>query len=438
MSKVPTRPDPIKFKTSILGEHRGNKRLWIDKARLSETSFRPGESIDVKVTKQKAVITIFEQGERIVSQRRGEPVIDINNKEISKAFKGISEVTMRIERNRIVITPLKEETEQKRALCKINSKHPTFIDIFAGGGTLTESFKASGAVPVAAVEIEDRYLDVYEKNNPDATTYATPLQNLDVSLLPDADIVLAGVPCECFSTSGIAKRNSCGLESKESGDTGYLAYYVLQIIGAIRPATVVIEEVPAFANSAICDIVRNVLRSYGYIYQSEAMLDGSKMGSMTKRKRFCMVASMKKGFSFTCSPSLFRKTFGDILDVSIEEREWLTEENSATIRTYFRRMEEHKAKSNGFSMQAFGIDDEITGTFTKGYYKRRLTDPILKHPTKAGHYSFMLPRELARIHDLPESYKLPEAKTTAGEIIGQGVDGNMFKAVAHGVMKLAA
>ena len=430
---------PLKYKNSILGTHRGNKRVWIEKARLNETDFEIGKHIDVDIKRHKMIITVSESGERIVSKRRGDPVIDVNSQKVSEAFDGIDEITMRIERDRIIITPLKEEMEQKKALRKIGKKRPTFVDLFAGSGLLSEAMKQAGAIPVAAVEIDGRYLENYEKNHPQALTFQTPIEKLDMSLLPSADVVLGGVPCENYSLSGISKQQSCGLKSKEAGSTGSVAFFLLQAVAQIRPHTVVIEEVLGFGKSAMADIVRSVLSAYGYSHQHESILNGKDYGSMTTRKRFCLVATMKEGFQFRLpQPSLFRKQFGDILEIPVEEREWLTEENSATIKTYYRRMREHKAKGNGFRMMVFGISDELTGTFTKGFYKRRITDPLLKHPSVEGAYSFLTPRELARVHGLSDSFILPPSKTVAGEIIGQGVDTVVFGQVARDVMALVA
>jgi DNA (cytosine-5)-methyltransferase 1 len=244
------------------------------------------------------------------------------------------------------------------------------------------------------------------------------------------DVLLAGIPCECFSVSGVTSKKANGKASKEAGDTGSLGYYVLEAIRAIRPGVVVIEEVPNFKNSMMAEIVRNVLKNAGY-HISEGELKGDNFGGLTKRTRFVLVASMKKEIEIPLLNNAVKKTVESILETPLDEREWLTEENSASIATFKRREREAKEKGNGFRM-ADCLPSDTCGiaTITKGYYKRRLTDPILKHPDKDA-YSFFSPRELARINGLSDDYILPSSKTRSGEIIGQGVSVDAFGELAR-------
>ena len=182
-------------------------------------------------------------------------------------------------------------------------------------------------------------------------------------------------------------------------------------------------------------MTRYVLTSMGY-HISETELIGSEYGSLTKRKRFCMVASIKKGFAFDDSlKSLNNKTVEEILEISIENREWLNPQNNATIAYSIEKEKEHIRKGEGFRIGRTYLNDKVTPTITKGYYKGRLTDPILVHPTLPDTYSWFTPRELARINSLPEDFILPDRKTTAGEIVGQGICYNAFNAVGKMIIK---
>lgn len=420
----------VKYRTSRLGER---KRIWIENARLDETDFKAGKPIDVQIEKHKVVIRITEFGKRKVAKRLSGSVIDIDNRAVASAFSDIDEVTIRIARDKIVVTPLKEKLEQKRAKAKFDAE-PTVIDIFCGGGSLSQQLREHGAKIVAAVDIEDAYLNSYEQNFPNATTYATPLQKLDVSLLPDASIVIAGVPCTNFSVAGISSNNHLGRPSREAGETGWLAFAVLQVIAAVRPAVCILEEVPTFSKTGIADVVRGALASMGYHLQ-ETILDGAKLGSMTKRKRWCLVGSMKKGFRFDFKPKARTRTFADILETPVERRQWLTKENSPSIANFFRKQERSIAEGKGFVMgNIVETNDTITGTFPRGYAKRQVTNPLLRHPHNRDSFSFFTAREIATIHNLPKTFKLPASNTTACQIVGQGVDGTMFGQVSELVL----
>ena len=417
-----------KIYTGKVGKNRGEARIWLESNRLKDTAFTPSTPFTIETSKGKVVLRPATVAKNTVSQSRGRAIIDINNKQITKAFEGCLMVSIRIYTDKIVFMQLDEDKQQQRA--KAKAENPiTYGEFFAGGGTLHESFKQEGYESRFAIDIEDKYLETLEENNPKLLTINSPIQDINWKGLPEVDVLLAGIPCECFSTSGVSKKNSLCKASKEAGDTGSLGFYVLEAIRAIRPGVVVIEEVPNFKNSMMAEMIKNVLGNAGY-HISDNVVQADNFGGLTKRSRYVMIASMKEGIDIPDAIPFTPKTVESILEIPLSDREWLTEENSKSIATFLRREKEHKAKGNNFSM-ADCLPSDMSGvaTITKGYYKRRLTDPILKHPEKDA-YSFFTPRELARINGLPDSFILPTAKTTAGEIIGQGVSVDAFKAIA--------
>ena len=415
----------IKTYSSKIGDKNGTKRIWIESKKLQETQlsehlrYEPIYDFENK----KIVLKPGFTNKITLREKTNALIIDILNYNVNKIFEGFNHVVIKLFNDEVVIEPLKEEVEQKKAKQKANVKIPTAIEIFAGGGTLVRALSDAGIKTVAAVELEDKYLENLEANNHNVTTYCGDLAKLDISMLPNADMVVAGIPCEGYS---IAQTKA---EKFEAHATGSLGFYVLKIIDAIRPAVVLIEEVPNFKNSAMAALTRYVLTSMGYNI-TETILKGNEWGSLTRRKRYCMVASIKKGFKF--EESLMKqslKKIGDILEIPIEQREWLTKENSQTIAYSLTKEQEHIRKGEGFRLERTSIDDTIVATVTKGYYKNRLTDPILIHPENPNMFSWFTPRELARINGLPEDFILTNTKSTNGEIIGQGVCYEAFNAV---------
>jgi DNA (cytosine-5)-methyltransferase 1 len=427
MSKNPL----IKSYSSKIGERNGTKRIWIESKKLHETQlaehlrYEPFYDFENK----RIILRPGFANKITVKEKTNSLVIDILNQNVNVIFNGYQHVVIKFFNEEIVIEPLKEEINQQKAKQKAYSIIPTAIEIFAGGGTLVRGLTDAGIKTVAAIELEDKYLENLEANNPNVTTYCGDLAKLDISLLPNADLVVAGIPCEGYSQ---AQTKS---EKFEAHPTGSLGFYVLKIIDAIRPAVVLIEEVPNFKNSAMAAMTRYVLNSMGYQI-TETILKGNEWGSLTRRKRYCMVASIKKGFSFDetlMNQSL--KKVGDILEIPIEQREWLTKDNSATIAYSLIKEQEHIRKGEGFRLERTSIDDTVVATVTKGYYKGRLTDPILIHPENSNMFSWFTPRELARINGLPEDFILTNTKSTNGEIIGQGVCYEAFNAVGKMIIK---
>ncbi|MCT7563348.1 DNA cytosine methyltransferase [Aliarcobacter butzleri] len=421
----------IKSYFSKIGERNGTKRIWIESKKLHETElaqnlrYEPEYDFEAKRITLKAGFT----NKISIREKSNSLVIDILNQNVNEIFKGFQYVVIKLYNDEVIIEPLKEEKDQQIAKQKAYSKTPTAIEIFAGGGTLVKALSDAGIKTIAAVELEDKYLQNLESNNPNVTTYCGDLAKLDILMLPNADMVVAGIPCEGYSQSQTKS------EKFEAHPTGSLGFYVLKIIDAIRPAVVLIEEVPNFKNSAMATMTRYVLTSMGY-HINETELVGSDYGSLTKRKRYCMVASIKKGFEFNDSYKKINiRTVKDILEVPIEERIWLDKNNSSTISYSIEKEKEHIRKGEGFRIGRTYVTDTITPTITKGYYKNRLTDPILCHPTIPDTYSWFTPRELARINGLPEDFILTETKSTNGEIIGQGVCYEVFNSIGKMIVQ---
>lgn len=416
----------IKMYSSKLGERNGTRRIWIESKKLNETKLAQNLRYEPEYDFEAKRIILKPGFTNKISTRdkTNSLVIDILNKNVNEIFKGFNHVVVKLYNDEVIIEPLKEEKEQQIAKSKAFSKTPTAIEIFAGGGTLVKALSDAGIKTVAAVELEDKYLQNLETNNPNVTTYCGDLAKLDISMLPKADMVVAGIPCEGYSQAQTKKS-----EKFEAHPTGSLGFYVLKIIDAIRPAVVLIENVKNFKSSAMATMTRYVLDSMGY-HISETELVGSDYGSLTKRKRYCMVASIKKGFEFDDSlKKINTRTVRDILEVPVENRDWLDKNNSATISYSLEKEKEHIRKGEGFRIGRTYLDDKVTPTITKGYFQGRLTDPILCHPTIPDTYSWFTPRELARINGLPEDFLLTDTKSTNGEIIGQGVCYEAFNAV---------
>ena len=375
----------IKSYSSKIGERNGTKRIWIESKKLHETQlaehlrYEPFYDFENK----RIILRPGFANKITVKEKTNSLVIDILNQNVNEIFEGFQHVVIKLYKDEVIIEPLKEEKDQQIAKQKAYSTNPTAIEIFAGGGTLVKALGDAGIKTVAAVELEDKYLQNLEANNPNVTTYCGDLAKLDISMLPKADMVVAGIPCEGYSQAQTKKT-----EKFEAHPTGSLEFYVLKIIDAIRPAVVLIEEVPNFKSSAMASMTRYVLDSMGY-HISETELVGSDYGSLTKRKRYCMVASIKKGFEFDDSlKKINTRTVRDILEVPVENRDWLDKNNSATISYSLEKEKEHIRKGEGFRIGRTYLDDKVTPTITKGYFKGRLTDPILCHPTIPDTYSW--------------------------------------------------
>lgn len=110
-----------------------------------------------------------------------------------------------------------------------------FIDLFAGLGGFHQALKDLGHQCVFACEIDGDLAGLYEKNF--GLRPHGDIRSLDISSVPEHDILCAGFPCQPFSKAGGQK----GLECPQWGD---LIDYVIQILRMHKPCYFIIENVP--------------------------------------------------------------------------------------------------------------------------------------------------------------------------------------------------
>lgn len=110
-----------------------------------------------------------------------------------------------------------------------------FIDLFAGLGGFHQALKALGHRCVFACELNHDLADLYEKNF--GLRPHGDIRSIDLSSVPDHDILCAGFPCQPFSKAG----GQQGLECPQWGD---LINYVIRILRIHKPRYFIIENVP--------------------------------------------------------------------------------------------------------------------------------------------------------------------------------------------------
>lgn len=133
----------------------------------------------------------------------------------------------------------KTDTANAGSITRVNL-NLRFIDLFAGIGGIRKGFEQAcddagiGHECVFTSEIKPYAVDVLKQNHPDdeITGDITQVSEDDI---PDCDVVLAGFPCQAFSTAG--KRR--GFEDTR----GTLFFDVARIIKAKQPIGFVLENV---------------------------------------------------------------------------------------------------------------------------------------------------------------------------------------------------
>jgi hypothetical protein len=66
------------------------------------------------------------------------------------------------------------------------------------------------------------------------------------------------------------------------------------------------------------------------------------------------------------------------------------------------------------------------GVITRRYFAGQGDNPVVRHPSREGTFRWLTVPEVRQLHGIPRSYRLPEAPTVAGEVIGNGVVVDFF------------
>lgn len=427
MSALINKPVNNQIGVSVLrlGDHGSNKRVWIVNKTLQQT-FVPGEKVDVAYDKANAQIRIKKTdsvlaNHTVSSRGNGTPMIDLKNQKVGETFgEHVEKIEVLYFENEIVIKVAKLEVFKQKRAAKTGLN--TF-ELFCGAGTLTHFFKKAGFNIKGGLELDENYLALFHENNPGEEIYSinARIEDLHTSYLPkDIDVLLSGIPCTTFSGSNVKLKTA--LKNRREGkpydkeeikkaDNGEsLTFYVLTAIRAMNPRTVVVEEVVEYSESSASIMLRTVLEHMGY-----NITETVSSGSHTKRQRWCLVANMGEAISLTDLLPDDDKTIGDMLETSVEDRDWKPKEGFAPSRL-----------NEAIGIRSCVPADVMSNTFTT--HSTRGTEPILKHPTEEL-YSEFTNREIANIHGLGEEFILTGKKTTDRQILGQGVT-DMFYHVA--------
>jgi DNA (cytosine-5)-methyltransferase 1 len=161
---------------------------------------------------------------------------------------------------------------------------PKVISLFSGCGGLDFGFHKAGFDIVYANDIEPSVEATYKANLGDIDI--RDIRNVDKQNLPECDVVIAGIPCQPFSSAG--NRGS-------TNDTrGNLFLEVMKIVDIKKPKIVLFENVRGFLSAKDSDGIvmperlRCELKNHGYFLHYK-LLNASDYGVPQNRHRVIFI-----------------------------------------------------------------------------------------------------------------------------------------------------
>ena len=167
-----------------------------------------------------------------------------------------------------------------------NDKSFTFIDLFAGIGGTRLGFERAGGECVFTSEWDVHSQKTYLANFGDMP--AGDITKIQSSDIPDFDVLLAGFPCQPFSSIG--KR-----QGFQHATQGTLFYDVARIIEGKKPKSFLLENVPGLKThdkGNTLKVIMQTLDDLGYTASYE-ILNSAKFGVPQQRKRMYIVGFRK-------------------------------------------------------------------------------------------------------------------------------------------------
>lgn len=161
-----------------------------------------------------------------------------------------------------------------------------FIDLFCGIGSFHYSFKPLNWECVMSCDIDSAVKDTYKMNygmNPHGD-----ITQIDITTIPNHDILCFGLPCQAFS--------QCGQHKGFEDERGALFFNVMKIIKHHKPNVIILENVQGLLthdNGNTFKIIQNGFQQEDYVITYK-LLKCSDYGLPQMRKRL-FVIGVKKG-----------------------------------------------------------------------------------------------------------------------------------------------
>lgn len=322
-----------------------------------------------------------------------------------------------------VKTPVKLKINRRRRKLKLRSKSPQqikFIDLFAGTGAFTFAFEKNKRFQcIFANDMVKHSQAIYELNHDKSHFVLSDLNTIDVSQIPQHNLLCGGFPCQPFSIAG----NKQGFNDTRSN----VFWKIIQILKTHTPEYIVLENVKNLKThdkGQTYNIIESNLQSIGYHIKT-AILDTNKITQIPQhRERIYIVGFRDK-----------KKYDKFNFDFPIQEQGKITdllESDIADKYYYSNRYKVYDTIKNGVIKD---ISENVLYQYRRYYVRENKNGccPTLTANMGSGGHNVPLlkdkkgirkltPRECFNLQGFPANYKLPDLS-----------DGSLYKLAGNAV-----
>ena len=276
--------------------------------------------------------------------------------------------------------------------------------LFSGIGGIDLGFQQAGFDIVWANEIDKDAASTYRKNLGGEHLVETDIRNIDARSIPDFDVLVAGFPCQPFSSLGKKK----GFEDPR----GNLFFEIARIVEVKRPSVVFLENVSNLLqhdDGKTFLTVYNALVPYGYAVKYRVMDSYEYANVPQHRKRIFIVAFLDyercQKFSF---PEKIKQDvkLNDILVRSVKhDKSYYYTEESEYFESLARLVTDKNAVyriwDSGVSPKPYYVCPTLMANM--GYFPDRV-------PVILDDYGLrkITPYECLALQGFPDSFRFPK------------------------------
>lgn len=309
-----------------------------------------------------------------------------------------------------------------------------FIDLFAGIGGFRQALTNLNGECLYSVEWDKYSQKVYREWY--GETPHGDIRKVEVSKIPDHDILAAGFPCQPFSIAGVSKKKALGrAHGFDCVNQGNLFFRLAEIIGDKRPPVILLENVKNLKShdgGNTWKVIESRLRELEYDVHA-AIIDAAGWVPQHRERIYIVgfdqhVFGPRVAFKFPIPPKE-RPKLGSILESKPDPKYTLTDHLWNYLQAYARK---HQAKGNGFG---FGLakPDGIARTLSARYFKDGSEILI---PQEGLNPRRLTPRECQRLMGFDDRLRITVSDTQAYKQFGNAVVPKVVEDVARQILKV--
>jgi len=292
------------------------------------------------------------------------------------------------------------------------------IDLFAGTGAFTYVFQKQGFKCVFANDMIKESKKIYELNNNHSLELGD-LHNINVSDIPNHDILCAGFPCQPFSIAGKKE----GFNDSRSN----VFWKIIKILEYHKPKIIILENVKNLQthdNGNTYKTIINSLTALGYLIKSQ-ILDTCKITKIPQhRERIYIIGFLDKeifnNFSFNF-PQIENIKIRDLLHETVPDKYYYTEKLKIYEQVN-KSVVKHINENTIFQYRRYYIRENKSNccpTLTANMGSGGHNVPLIRDDKGIRK---LTPRECFNLQGFPNDYKLPKiSDTQLYKLVGNAV-----------------